>query len=511
MGSFWNELLESSNRMTNVNIVCSDGVIASHKIIVASASDFIKNIMISIPVGDDITIFLLDFEKYEVEEFLSLNGAVKKERDIFKDTGSDWLNMEQKHIQNIQQEIVGDNFNNYNAGQFHPEIGLTKENRIMKDDIFTDLLEVKQEMEEEEPSCSYKKLSPNKKTSSGKGKEKKIAYDKAIAYYKSEENVSVRHAALKYNVEPKTLGFLIKSGKSYTGSGKKSTMFSEEEEKFLVNQAHQKMEAGEELSSKILKELIGDYIEVLKGSNPDRNLKVDENFVRCFSKRHGLKQFYKGSVQKPGSSQKQGSVKTPKSLPKKSLKDNVQLNYSCEDLEKDLIPNPTTKKEKQRNEVIQKKINFEKALAYYKSEENVSMREAALKYNVEPKTLGLFVRTGKSYQGSGRQPTTFTKEEENVIVSRVMEIVKNGQYFDLKVLKQIIEEEINTININFSDRNIRMTNNFVQYFANKYELKKFVPEDNKVRDFECEVCLKKFTFKKAMIAHQKTIHYSFLT
>ena len=56
-----------------------------------------------------------------------------------------------------------------------------------------------------------------------------------------------------------------------------------------------------------------------------------------------------------------------------------------------------------------------------------------------------------------------------------------------------------------------MTNNFVQYFANKYELKKFVPEDNKVRDFECEVCLKKFTFKKAMIAHQKTIHYSFLS
>ena len=80
MSSFWNELLTSSDTMTNVNLICCDGVVASHKIIVASASNFLKNIMISIPNGDDVTILLPDFEKNKVEEFHMVVSCQKRTR-----------------------------------------------------------------------------------------------------------------------------------------------------------------------------------------------------------------------------------------------------------------------------------------------------------------------------------------------------------------------------------------------------------------------------------------------
>ena len=44
----------------------SDGIIFSHKIIVASASEFIKHLLIDFPVGDEITLYLPDHDKGEV-------------------------------------------------------------------------------------------------------------------------------------------------------------------------------------------------------------------------------------------------------------------------------------------------------------------------------------------------------------------------------------------------------------------------------------------------------------
>ena len=122
--------------------------------------------------------------------------------------------------------------------------------------------------------------------------------------------------------------------------------------------------------------------------------------------------------------------------------------------------------------MILKKIAFEKALAYFKSDECVSVRQAARKYNIDNKTLCTLIKSGKSYQGSGKT-TVFTKEEENVIVSRAMEIVNSGRSFDSKDLKQIIAEEVDTMNVNFPGRNIKMSQNYVQNIANKYNLKQF--------------------------------------
>ena len=70
MEAEWNLLKESSS-MTNVTIICSDGIIHTHKIVVASASDFFKYLLSEIPVGDKISIFLPDYVKCSIIDLLN--------------------------------------------------------------------------------------------------------------------------------------------------------------------------------------------------------------------------------------------------------------------------------------------------------------------------------------------------------------------------------------------------------------------------------------------------------
>ena len=63
-------LVQNAAGVTNTKIVCRDGVIRSHKILMASNSRFIKNIMRDITCNDDITIILPDHDKSEVNKIL---------------------------------------------------------------------------------------------------------------------------------------------------------------------------------------------------------------------------------------------------------------------------------------------------------------------------------------------------------------------------------------------------------------------------------------------------------
>ena len=62
--------VKSCEGMSNVTIVCNDGIVHSHKIIIAIVSEFIKDIMITIPVADDVTIFLPDFQTAHINSVI---------------------------------------------------------------------------------------------------------------------------------------------------------------------------------------------------------------------------------------------------------------------------------------------------------------------------------------------------------------------------------------------------------------------------------------------------------
>ena len=80
--SDWAELVRHCKPVSNVNLVCRDGVVYSHKIVLASVSDFVKTLLSDIPVGDDISVFLPDFSKKEVNKFLE-NILLKRKSDNY--------------------------------------------------------------------------------------------------------------------------------------------------------------------------------------------------------------------------------------------------------------------------------------------------------------------------------------------------------------------------------------------------------------------------------------------
>ena len=77
MTSGWCQMLEQTSIMSNVTVVCSDGVVHTHKIVVVSASDFIKHLISDIPVGDEITLYLPDHDKTSVLGLL--NGVFSQD------------------------------------------------------------------------------------------------------------------------------------------------------------------------------------------------------------------------------------------------------------------------------------------------------------------------------------------------------------------------------------------------------------------------------------------------
>ena len=63
---------------SNLTIICSDGLIFSHKVVLASISSYIKQLLSQFPPGDEVTIYLPDYTRSRVESFVTSK--------VFKDT-----------------------------------------------------------------------------------------------------------------------------------------------------------------------------------------------------------------------------------------------------------------------------------------------------------------------------------------------------------------------------------------------------------------------------------------
>ena len=63
-------LLDSCQRLSNVTIRCHDGLVSSHKIVLAEVSPCIKRILSGIPVGDEVTVIMPDFRSCQLQSFL---------------------------------------------------------------------------------------------------------------------------------------------------------------------------------------------------------------------------------------------------------------------------------------------------------------------------------------------------------------------------------------------------------------------------------------------------------
>ena len=75
--AFWSKFLEACGHTENVSIICRDGVLRSHKLVLANISKFMEEILKDIPTADEATIYLTDISKTDIEHFLQ-NAASDK-------------------------------------------------------------------------------------------------------------------------------------------------------------------------------------------------------------------------------------------------------------------------------------------------------------------------------------------------------------------------------------------------------------------------------------------------
>ena len=189
------------------------------------------------------------------------------------------------------------------------------------------------------------------------------------------------------------------------------------------------------------------------------------------------------------------------------------------EFEKELIINPKTKRDFIQNRKVDKKIKYEKAIAFYKSGQALSVHHAAKMFGLHPQTLMKFILTGGSFQGGGKYLSRFSKEEEKVIVDRVLKL-SGENTLTFQLLQEIILEEADVIKINQPERSDKMffTSTSIITFSHALAdrngitdlVNSLIRKDRESRrNYECEICQRSFTYQNSLVKHRKVTH-SFL-
>ena len=139
---------------------------------------------------------------------------------------------------------------------------------------------------------SHKK---KKKTKEEIKDEKRELHRQALEAFKQGQYPSVNSCASAYNISRKTLGRMIESNRDFIGGGRKSRIFTTEEEAKLVSFVSHRMSLGCGLDFSQLSLVIQELAIAVKSSNKDREfpstweeLFPPQPYVRTFIRRNNL-------------------------------------------------------------------------------------------------------------------------------------------------------------------------------------------------------------------------------
>ena len=156
------------------------------------------------------------------------------------------------------------------------------------------------------------------------------------------------------------------------------------------------------------------------------------------------------------------------------------------------------------------KIKLQKAMGDVFSGQCNSVREAARKYGVSQTTLGRMCSSGGKYEytGRGRWSKVFTREEEKHITKRVLELTDGGENLTPMKLKQIVDDEMTLMRVNFPDL-VTPTRKMLDAFARRNGLDLYIKAThmNKIRNYDCDLCGKSYTLKNHLAYHRKKMHF----
>jgi len=385
MCSPWSEnFLRNCEKVSNVTLVCKDGKLTSHKIVLARISDYIRDLMLLIPNEEDIIIMLPDFPIKIVRDFVT--------KHIFKD----FLDTHNKSNQIDFSElkaVLGSNEKKASVVKCDVDLNIKDD---FKDD-FKGHVDVVTDFKEEETEY----FSPNDED-----------YDDDQEQYDPPQTIK------KEKKEPRA---------------KKQNKKAEK-----------------------------------------RQMKV-EDILNMFP---------------PG--------------------------FNADELSEDEVIEDTG------NLSLGKKLKLEKRKKYNLARKALlrgefnSIRGCASKFGLSESTLRKLVRSGRNYSGRGKGFKFFSEQEELLIKDRIIARAGGESNLTFQIVKQCLNEEYSILRINHPEKNLPeiLPCNFPFNFSKRNGLTKIISEKLEEgrkdrRNFECEICYKKFTWKNALVGHQKTVHASF--
>ena len=323
----WDRFHSECRQVSNASVICEDGVIFTHKLVLANISILMKNTLKEIPTADEATIYLKDFSKEDVELFLSdmSLGKESKNTDLrilfgdesvshVKTLSEDALKFFTKREVRVKDEDDGEEHlssNTYSNYSDFPCVAVMEEFDEKTENDSKELIDEMRnpkpnsqkmsnkrsdkkirlekaidkemdpgELEEfdrktKEQILEYEKdLIENPKTEKqktvNKKIDKKIRYEKALAAYKTGRVRSYRQAAIMYGVSDAVLGRLITAGTSYRGKGCTLKRFNAEEEKLIADRIWKLNEEGRMLTNKMVQTIILEEAEIVKVNQPER-------------------------------------------------------------------------------------------------------------------------------------------------------------------------------------------------------------------------------------------------
>ena len=332
------ELLDGSSSVTNLTLACGDGSLASHKILVAGVSSFIKNILADIPIGDDVTLILPDFAVAEVDIFLK-SVTLKEETNNFdlslalgrhvnisftarSKEESLWVPVQQKMKVELEEKEEEKDFLAGIPSDSRSTFQMFGEEDKEESDVHKTETLLDTKVRPDKKREPYKRQKPvNKKHKiqvdyATRAKELNIDVEKNIKDLEDEicrtpsreEKIrkqilfqkamgdlisgqyTCRQAARKWGITFSTLHMLFHSGgKNYDGRGFVSKVFTKEEEERIRDKVLEISDGGKNLTPKIVNQVMKDEISILQVNYPDKYGNLDlRSFASRFARRHNL-------------------------------------------------------------------------------------------------------------------------------------------------------------------------------------------------------------------------------
>ena len=302
------DFLHEFESFSNLTIICSDGLMFSHKVVLASISSYIKQLLSQFPPGDEVTIYLPDYTRSRVESFVTskvfkdtqyeedlarhfkavkpLNGFRHCEIEAKTEVEEDLV----EHLEENEGQVPNDAQEIIEKQQMHEDVSeLTKEEN---DDTQQDMNGFLEDM-------TPAQISELRLTS------KKIKYEKAVKEFESGRATSYCQAAKKFGVSHSTLRrkILQTQRKEFTGGGRVYPL-TFEEQNALKDTILLATNNGKDLTFKQIRDFMAEEVSNIVHQYPERSEAlskyIDPTYDNAFyfAKKHGLDKIINKSKKK---------------------------------------------------------------------------------------------------------------------------------------------------------------------------------------------------------------------